>query len=66
MANKANLLIPICRSYLVSSLETVVDTILGRWKSQILYAGVKLEIFESLQEDTKHASEVSKELGLYP
>jgi len=50
----------------VSSLETVVDTILGRWKSQILYAGVKLGIFESIQKEPKHVSEIAEELSLDP
>jgi len=47
----------------MSDYEKVVDTILGRWKSQILYAGVKLGIFDALT-NPKHASEIVKELGL--
>lgn len=49
----------------MSSHEKVVDTILGRWKSQILYTGVKLRIFESLGT-SKRASEIAQELGLDP
>ena len=48
----------------MSNYEKVVDTILGRWKSQILYAGVKLGIFESISTVPKHASEIARELGL--
>jgi O-methyltransferase/methyltransferase family protein len=48
----------------MSNFEKVVDTILGRWRSQILYTGVKLEIFESLGAVPKHASEIARELGL--
>ena len=48
----------------MSDYEKVVDTILGRWKSQILYAGVKLGIFESISTVPKHASEIARELGL--
>jgi hypothetical protein len=49
----------------MSTREKVVDIILGRWRSQILYAGVKLGIFESLGTE-KNAPEISKELGLDP
>ena len=48
----------------MSDYEKVVDTLLGRWKSQILYTGVKLEIFESVDTAPKHALEIAKELGL--
>jgi hypothetical protein len=48
----------------MSAHERVVDIILGRWKSQILYAGVKLGIFESVGATPKNASDISKELGL--
>lgn len=49
----------------MSDYERVVDTMLGRWKSQILYAGVKLGIFDSLDKP-KHASAIAKELSLDP
>ncbi|WP_415281939.1 methyltransferase [Candidatus Nitrososphaera sp. FF02] len=48
----------------MSGYEQVVDTILGRWKSQILYAGVKLGVFESADKAPKHTSEIARELGL--
>ena len=50
----------------MSSHERVVDIILGRWKSQILYAGVKLGIFETIQSEPKSSSEIARELGLDP
>src|SRR6185295_15336827 len=48
----------------MSDYQKVVDTILGRWKSQILYTGVKLGIFVCTGTSPKHASEISRELGL--
>ena len=51
----------------MSDFEKVVDTILGRWRSQILYAGVKLGVFESLVGQTaKRASDIASELTLDP
>ena len=50
----------------MSDYERVVDTILGRWKSQISYAGVKLGIFDAVSAVPKHASEIAQELGLDP
>jgi hypothetical protein len=48
----------------MSNHERVVDIILGRWKSQILYAGVKLGIFDAIDTVPKHSSEIARELGL--
>ncbi len=48
----------------MSNYEKVVDTILGRWRSQILYTGVKLGIFESLGTVPKHVCEIARELSL--
>jgi O-methyltransferase/methyltransferase family protein len=48
----------------MSNHEKVVDMILGRWKSQILYTGVKLRIFESAGSVPKHYSKIALELGL--
>jgi hypothetical protein len=50
----------------MSSHEIVVDTILGRWKSQILHAGVKLGVFESVGSEPRNASAIARELGLDP
>ena len=42
----------------------VMDLIFGRWRSQTLFAGVKLGIFDALGEKPKGASAVAQELGL--
>jgi hypothetical protein len=42
----------------------VFDLIYGRWRSQILYAGVKLGIFDFLIGESKLASAIAQELGL--
>ena len=49
-----------------NSQEKVVDLIFGRWRSQILYAGVKLGVFESLREGVKDAASIASELELNP
>ena len=40
------------------------DIIFGRWKSQILYSGVKLGVFDRLTSDVKSTSDIANELGL--
>lgn len=42
----------------------VLDMIFGRWRSQILYAGVKLGIFDALTDGPKSAPAVASELAL--
>jgi hypothetical protein len=42
----------------------VVDLIFGRWRSQILYTGVKLGVFDALASGPKHAAHVASELGV--
>ncbi|MES2561889.1 MAG: methyltransferase [Pseudomonadota bacterium] len=44
----------------------VLDLIFGRWRSQILYAGVKLGIFEALGSGPRDASAIAGELQLDP
>lgn len=44
--------------------EKVIDVIFGRWKSQILHAGVKLGIFDSVGTQPKNGAEIAAELGL--
>jgi hypothetical protein len=44
--------------------DQVLELIFGRWRSQILYTGVKLGVFEALQNETKDAAAVAQELGL--
>jgi hypothetical protein len=43
---------------------TVFDLIFGRWRSQILYAGVKLGIFDALGDGPKRATAIAQELEL--
>ncbi len=42
----------------------VLDLIFGRWRSQILYAGVKLGIFDSLRNGPKKATAITEDLRL--
>ena len=45
---------------------TVLDLIFGRWRSQILYAGVKLGIFDALHNGPNKATAIAHELELDP
>jgi len=42
----------------------VIDLIFGRWRSQILYAGVKLGVFDALASGPKHAVQVAHEFDV--
>ena len=44
--------------------ETVLDLFYGRWRSQTVYAGVKLGIFEVVQIIAISAAEIARELDL--
>lgn len=50
----------------MSDYEKTLDIIFGRWRSQILYAGVKLGVFDYITSDPKNTFDVAKELGLDP
>jgi hypothetical protein len=50
----------------MSDYEKVSDIIFGRWKSQILYSGVKLGIFEVVTSSPQSAEEIAKHLSLDP
>ncbi len=50
----------------MSAQEKVLDLIFGRWRSQILYAGVKLGIFDALRSGPKPALLIADELSLNP
>jgi len=50
----------------MSSQEKVLDLIFGRWRSQILYAGVKLGIFDAVRTGSKKAAQLANELNLDP
>jgi hypothetical protein len=44
----------------------VIDLIFGRWRSQILYAGVQLGVFDALRGGSKTASAIAEALHLDP
>jgi predicted transcriptional regulator len=48
----------------LSDYEKTLDIIFGRWKSQILYAGVKLGVFDCITSDSKKTSDIAKLLNL--
>jgi hypothetical protein len=48
----------------MSDYEKNLDIIIGRWKSQILYAGVKLGIFDCVTSVPKNATYIANELKL--
>ena len=50
----------------MSDHEKVTDIIFGRWRSQILYAGVKLGVFDIVSSKPMSQVEISKELALDP
>ena len=50
----------------MSEYEKLTDVIFGRWKSQILYAGVKLGVFDIADSEPMSESEIARELGLNP
>ena len=46
--------------------QAAMDLIFGRWRSQVLYAGVKLGVFDALAGGTKNASDLADDLSLDP
>jgi O-methyltransferase domain/Dimerisation domain len=48
----------------MSEHEKLTDIIFGRWKSQILYAGVKLGVFDIANSEPISAIEMAKKLSL--
>jgi predicted transcriptional regulator len=44
--------------------EHVKDLIFGRWRSQILYAGVELGVFEAVGDDPLSITEIADQLGI--
>ena len=52
-------------SYYNNYYEKIANIIFGRWRSQILYTGVKLGVFDCVtSSDAKNASDIANELGL--
>jgi hypothetical protein len=54
------------RDLLPNAQAAVLDMIFGRWRSQTLYAGVKLGIFDALEVEPRAAAAVADELGVDP
>src|SRR5688572_204851 len=52
------------RDLLPNAQAAVLDMIFGRWRSQTLYAGVKLGIFDALAAGPRTAAVLADELGL--
>jgi len=48
----------------LSDYEKTLEVVFGRWKSQILYAGVKLGVFDCLTSDPRKAPDIAKQLNL--
>ncbi len=48
----------------MSKYEKTLDMIFGRWRSQVLYVGVKLGVFDCVTSNPKNASDIAKELNL--
>lgn len=51
---------------MANAAEHIFDLVFGRWRSQILYAGVRLGIFDAVGDGAKSAHEVAAELHLDP
>lgn len=50
----------------MSEFEKTLDIIFGRWRSQILYTGVVLGIFDRIGSNIRNTNDIAKELGLDP
>ena len=49
------------------SASTVLEMIYGHWRSQILYTGVELGVFEHLPDDApRNAKSIAHEIGAEP
>jgi hypothetical protein len=48
----------------MSEFDKTIDIVFGRWKSQILYTGAKLGIFDYLTTNPKEISQIAKDLNL--
>ena len=48
----------------MSDYEKTLEIIFSRWRSQILYAAVKLGVFDCLTSDPRNTSDIAKQLDL--
>ncbi len=46
--------------------QDIIDLIFGRWRSQILYAGAKLGVIETLTDGRRSATHIAQTLSLHP
>lgn len=49
---------------MTEATDHVFDLILGRWRSQTLYAGVELGVFDVIRDHPKHAVEIADQLDI--
>jgi hypothetical protein len=49
---------------MTDAIDDVIDLIFGRWRSQTLYAGVELGVFEVVGEYPKHTVEITDQLDI--
>ena len=49
-----------------SDLQHALDLMTGRWRSQILHAGVKLGVFDAIGSSTHRANQLAETLALDP
>ena len=61
---KKTILVNLLEKNEMSGNEKTLDIIFGRWRSQILYTGVKLGVFDCVNSVPKNASEIANQLGL--
>ena len=48
----------------MSEFDKTMDIIFGRWKSQILYAGAVIGIFDHLTTNPKEIGQIAQDLNL--
>ena len=48
----------------MSEFDKTMDIIFGRWKSQILYAGAEIGIFDHLTTNPKEIGQIAQDLNL--
>jgi len=46
--------------------STVLDLLYERWRNQVLYAGVKLDLFEAIDDSPKAAESIARDRSLDP
>ena len=49
---------------MTNAKANVIDLIFGRWRSQTLYTGVELGVFDVVGDYPKHAVEIADQLDI--